>query len=38
VAGLRNENQIIITEGLQEGDMVLLTIPENANDLKLVEL
>jgi len=36
--GLRNENQIIILEGLTEGNMVLLTIPENADDLKLVEL
>ena len=38
VTGLRNENQIIIMEGLQEGDQVLLTIPENPEELKLVEL
>lgn len=36
--GIRNENQIIIMEGLEEGDMVLLTIPENPDDLRLVEL
>ncbi|MEE4178103.1 MAG: efflux RND transporter periplasmic adaptor subunit [Bacteroides sp.] len=36
--GLRNENQIIIVEGLKEGDQVLLTIPENADELKLIEL
>lgn len=38
VTGLRNENQIIILEGLTEGDQVLLTIPENADELKLIEL
>lgn len=38
VVGLRNENQIIIAEGLTEGDMVLLTIPENASALALIEL
>lgn len=38
IVGLRNENQIIISEGLSEGDMVLLTIPETAADMKLVEL
>ena len=38
VTGLRNENQIIILEGLQEGDQVLLTIPENTDELKLIEL
>ncbi len=36
--GIRNENQIIILEGLEEGDMVLLTIPENPDELRLVEL
>lgn len=38
VLGLRNENQIIITEGLKENDEVLLTIPEKADELKLIEL
>jgi multidrug efflux pump subunit AcrA (membrane-fusion protein) len=38
VVGLRNENQIIITEGLKENDEVLLTIPEKADELKLIEL
>ncbi len=38
VVGLRNENQIIISEGLSQGDMVLLTLPENAGDLSLVQL
>lgn len=37
-AGMRNENQIIIAEGLEEGDLVLLTIPENPDELRLVEL
>jgi len=36
--GIRNENQIIILNGLDEGDMVLLTIPENPDDLRLVVL
>ncbi|MFC2100774.1 efflux RND transporter periplasmic adaptor subunit [Bacteroidota bacterium] len=30
-----NENEIIILEGLEEGDEVLLNTPENANDLKI---
>jgi multidrug efflux pump subunit AcrA (membrane-fusion protein) len=35
---MRNDNQIIIAEGLEEGDLVLLTIPENPDELRLVEL
>ncbi|MBW6499272.1 MAG: efflux RND transporter periplasmic adaptor subunit [Bacteroidales bacterium] len=36
--GIRNENQIIILDGLEEGDLVLLTIPEKPDELRLVEL
>ena len=33
--GQRNENEIIITEGLKESDVVLLNAPENSDKLKL---
>lgn len=36
--GIRNENQIIIHDGLEQGDLVLLTIPEKPDELRLVEL
>ncbi len=36
--GISNENEIIITKGLNEGDKVLLLPPENADKLKLVKL
>lgn len=36
--GIRNENQIVIKEGLQESDVVYLSIPGNAEDFRLVEL
>jgi RND family efflux transporter MFP subunit len=36
--GIRNENQIIILDGLEQGDLVLLTIPEKPDELRLVEL
>jgi len=36
--GQTNNNEIIILEGLQKGDEVLLTIPENHADLKIVPL
>ncbi len=36
--GIRNENQIIIQDGLEQGDLVLLTIPEKPDELRLVEL
>ncbi len=38
VTGLRNENQIIISEGLEEGDMVFLTIPGKPEDFRFAEL
>lgn len=36
--GLRNDNEIIIHEGLKEGEMVYLTIPADPDELRLVEL
>jgi DNA repair protein RadC len=38
VTGIRNEDQIIIWEGLQAGDMVYLTIPGKAEDFRLINL
>ena len=37
-AGLSNENEIIISKGLNEKDKVYLLAPENADKLKLVKL
>jgi len=36
--GRSNENEIIIEKGLKEGDVVFLTVPENAEDLTLKKL
>lgn len=36
--GLRNENQIIIQEGLSEGEMIFLTIPGKPEDFRLTTL
>ncbi|MFN3554567.1 MAG: efflux RND transporter periplasmic adaptor subunit [Bacteroidales bacterium] len=36
--GMRNDNQIIILEGLQEGEMVFLTIPGRPEDFRFSEL
>jgi multidrug efflux pump subunit AcrA (membrane-fusion protein) len=36
--GLRNDNEIIIHEGLKEGEMVYLTIPADPDELRLLEL
>ncbi|MEA3495010.1 MAG: HlyD family secretion protein [Bacteroidota bacterium] len=36
--GKSNENEIIIIEGIKEGDKVLLTVPENEEKLNFVEL
>ncbi|TVR41259.1 MAG: HlyD family efflux transporter periplasmic adaptor subunit [Bacteroidia bacterium] len=33
ITGLRNDNEIVIREGLQEGDIIHLTVPANAEDL-----
>lgn len=38
IVGESNENEIIIEEGLKEGDEILLTIPDNADKLKFVGL
>lgn len=38
LTGMRNENQIIITSGLNEGDVVFLTIPGKPEDFRLAEL
>ncbi len=38
VTGLRNENEIIIRQGLEEGDMVYLTVPQNADELPMQNL
>ncbi|MDR4988078.1 MAG: efflux RND transporter periplasmic adaptor subunit [Bacteroidales bacterium] len=35
VTGMRNENEIIIRNGLEEGDLIYLTIPPNADELSL---
>jgi HlyD family secretion protein len=36
--GIRNENQIVILEGLEEGESVYLTVPPDPESLRLVEL
>ncbi|MFW5707164.1 MAG: efflux RND transporter periplasmic adaptor subunit [Bacteroidota bacterium] len=38
VTGIRNEDQIIIEEGLEAGDMVYLTIPGKPEDFRLINL
>ncbi len=38
VTGKRNENQIIIKQGLSEGDLVLLTIPDDPESLRFYAL
>ncbi len=38
ITGMRNDNEIVIREGLGEGDMVHLTVPPNADDIPLVRL
>ena len=38
ITGLSNDNQIVIEEGLQPGEQVYLSIPENTNDLKFIPL
>ncbi len=38
VTGIRNENQIIIREGLQEGESVYLSIPGPPEDFRMVNL
>lgn len=36
--GIRNENQIVVKEGLQHNEMVYLSIPGQAEDFRLIEL
>ncbi len=38
ITGMRNENEIIIREGLTDSDMILLNVPPNADDLPLILL
>ncbi len=38
ITGKRNENKIIILEGLLEGEIVLLTIPSDSESMRLIEL
>ncbi len=38
ITGMRNENEIIIRQGLTKGDMIYLTVPQNADDLPLQPL
>lgn len=38
VTGMRNENQIIIKEGLEKGEMIYLSIPGNPEDFRLINL
>jgi hypothetical protein len=35
---LSNDNQILIEEGLEPGEQVFLSIPENVNDLRFVPI
>jgi hypothetical protein len=38
VTGIRNENQIIISEGLVEGDVVMLTVPPEPEEIRMIHL
>lgn len=38
IVGQSNENEIIITEGVSEGTVVLMSMPENADKLELISL
>lgn len=38
ITGLSNDNQIVIEEGLQPGEQVFLSIPENTSDLKFIPI
>ncbi|MFO7978372.1 MAG: efflux RND transporter periplasmic adaptor subunit [Bacteroidales bacterium] len=38
LTGTRNENQIVIREGLSEGDVVYLSLPQDPDNIRLVEL
>ncbi len=38
ITGMRNDNQIIIREGLKKGDMIHLTVPPDADDIPLITL
>lgn len=36
--GATNENEVIVEKGLKEGDKIFLSVPKDADDLKLVKL
>jgi multidrug efflux pump subunit AcrA (membrane-fusion protein) len=38
ISGKRNENKIVILQGLDEGDKVLLTVPNDAESMSLIKL
>lgn len=38
VTGMRNENQIIIKEGLEKGEMIYLSIPGSPEDFRMINL
>ncbi len=38
LAGMRNDNEIVIKNGLEEGDRVHLTVPPNGEDLPILML
>ncbi len=38
VTCMRNENEIVIRQGLEEGDLVYLTVPQNADELPMQNL
>jgi multidrug efflux pump subunit AcrA (membrane-fusion protein) len=38
LTGMRNDNQIVISEGLNEGDQVMLTLPPAPEDIRLISL
>jgi hypothetical protein len=36
--GLKNENEIVVTQGLSPRDKIFLSIPENRDDLEIIYL
>ena len=38
MTGIRNDNQIVISEGLEEGDQVMLTLPPDLEGIRLISL
>ncbi|MFO7874795.1 MAG: efflux RND transporter periplasmic adaptor subunit [Bacteroidales bacterium] len=38
ITGMRNDNEIVIRRGLEEGEMIYLTVPPDAGELSLITL